>query len=157
MQKPNSGATFKVVPCGTLVFGKDGNHAMACQAWLEGQSSPCITDVFSVPGHGCPFDGGVERRGCWWERLGEQEWAATDEAMLAPDVVPGGVLEESKVSPVWGQVVCQAPRVVAESSGEWRRNVSRWLLSAIGERWIPLVWVGRFSVPSLDTPPMPKP
>lgn len=33
----------------------------------------------------------VQEESRWWERLGEQEWAATDEALLAPDVVPGGM------------------------------------------------------------------
>lgn len=64
----------------------------------------------------------VQEESCWWERLGEQEWAARDEALLAPDVVPGGIVEKSKASTMWGQVVraqvCQAPRVAAESFGE---------------------------------------
>lgn len=52
--------------------------------------------------------------------------------------------------------VGQTPLVVADSVGEWRRNVSRWLPLVTGERWMLLVWVGRVSVPSLDTPPMPR-
>lgn len=37
----------------------------------------------------------AQAEGCWWERLGEQEGAATDEALLVPDVAPGGILEKS--------------------------------------------------------------
>lgn len=100
-----------------------------------------LTDAFSTLGPWLPV--GV---GCWWGKTGEQEWTATEEAPLARDVVPGGVSEKSKVIAVWGQVmgaqVCQA-----ESSGDWGRN---------GREWSPSIWVRRVSVPSLDTPPMPR-
>ena len=100
-----------------------------------------LTDAFSVLGPWLPI--GV---GCWCKRLGEQKWAATEGALLARDVVPGGILQKSKVIAVWGQVV-RAQVCQAESSGEWGRN---------GSGWSPSVWVRRVSLPSLDTPPMPR-
>lgn len=76
---------------------------LARHGWKDSQSLELYSQMFSLCwGVMAVHLMVVQEESCWWERLGEQEWTATDEALLAPDVVPGGVLEKSKASAVLG-------------------------------------------------------